>query len=213
MKKSLVIGIFILIGILIIAFFISANITGNVVKIGWWDKKQIYTVEEVDNLIKDLNMDGETVYYTKSEINNLLNALSKGESIVINNNDTYTKSQIDSLINSINKTTIQQNGIDAKEVLEILNQNTPTYDYLTIRGSGNHLFPNNCDEVCENTENWNIEEPMICIGAIGIFWGDIENRKDFHSHHYECDTSKSTYIQNAFSESEEIYAQCICVSY
>ena len=102
MKKSLVIGIFILIGILIIAFFISANITGNVVKIGWWDKKQIYTVEEVDNLIKDLNMDGETVYYTKSEINNLLNALSKGESIVINNNDTYTKSQIDSLINSIN---------------------------------------------------------------------------------------------------------------
>tara|TARA_Y100000034_G_scaffold8062_1_gene8810 strand:- start:438 stop:1091 length:654 start_codon:yes stop_codon:yes gene_type:complete len=217
MKKEVIVIIAVCVVVAIITAFVTTNITGNVVSVGWWNKHQVYTVDEVDKLIEDLNNGDTPVYYTKTEIDNLLKSLASGETVVISKNDTYTKTQIDYLINSINKTTIQQTEIDAKEVLEIVNKYKTNYDFFTIRGpsggSEYFPFPNNCNEVCADTSGWGVDKPMICIGAVGVYWRDIPNTENFYTHYFACDTPKSTYINGAISDSDDIYAQCMCAPY
>ena len=146
MKKGawVLIGIFLI--VIIIAALIPINLTGNIVKIGWWNKEKVYTVEEVDKLIENLNDDGETpIYYTKSQIDNLLKTLSQSETIAIDNNNTYTKEQIDSKLDQT-----KEESVD--EVFDSFNQCEFIYDDIDTDA---FTGASSCEDACENTDTSN----------------------------------------------------------
>lgn len=136
MKKEVIVIIVVCIVVAIITAFVTTNLTGNVVSVGWWNKHQVYTVEEVDKLIEDLNTGDNSDYYTKEEIDNLLKDLDKGETTVVSNNDTYTKEEIDNLINSIG------GDVTYQGVLDLFANNCET--------EGTSMGSYSCSDECQN---------------------------------------------------------------
>lgn len=145
MKKEVIVIIAVCIVVTIITAFITTNLTGNVVSVGWWNKHQVYTVDEVDELIEDLNTGDTPIYYTKSEIDNLLKTLASGETVVINNNNTYTKTQIDSKLSQVKE--------ESKEdVFDSFNQCDFIYDDIDTSA---FTGASSCEDACKNTNTPN----------------------------------------------------------
>lgn len=193
MKKEVLIIIAIFISITVVIAFIMPNLTGNIIKIGWWNKQSVYTVEEVDELIENLNDGGETpVYYTKSQIDSLISNLAGDKTGVIGSNDTYSKSEIDNKINSVSE------GITKQEVLGMLNT-------CEIVRSASGL----CDQVCN-------EKKKTCIFGDATFQVQSNTESLKINHLVACQEEDVQSLVDIYTQAgytvQDIDASCVCCS-
>ena len=95
MKKEFVFIIVSCFVIAILASLITTSITGNAVKVGLFNKKQVYTTQEVDDIVSPIQtkmFSIESNCYTKSEVNALISS--------INTTKYYSKKEIDKLFST-----------------------------------------------------------------------------------------------------------------
>ena len=193
MKKEVIVIIAVCIVVAIITAFLTTNLTGNVVNVGWWHKEKVYTVSEVDELIKNLNSDGKTpIYYTKSEIDSLIKSLAQYNVTIIQNNNSYTKDEIDNKINSIPK------GTTNRSVLTMLNA------CEVIRSASGV-----CDPVCN-------EKGKTCIFGDATFQYKIGNVSNTITQVVGCSESSVQSLYDLYTQAgyivQDVDAGCVCCS-